>query len=149
MTNVSFPIDELTLRVRYAETDQMGVVYYANYLVWFEVARTEYFRRRGVRYSDLERKGIYLMVAESHCRYKAPVRYDDHLRIVTTITYVKASSLEFSYQIFLDQKLIATGSTVHVFVNQERKPVKIPAEITRVFTKHTAGEAKRSSHGTA
>jgi acyl-CoA thioester hydrolase len=137
-----FPVDEITMRVRYAETDQMGVVYYANYLVWFEVARTEYFRRRGVRYSDLEHKGVYLMVAESHCRYKASVRYDDQVRIATRVTYVKASSLEFEYEIFMDQKLIATGSTIHVFVNQERKPVKIPAEVTDALTRHEVSGIK-------
>ena len=124
-----FKFHETTIRVRYAETDQMGVVYYANYLVWFEVARTEYFRNLGIEYSGLEKKGIYLVVAEANCRYKAPLKYDDQIRMVTILSYIKSSSLGFKYEIFLGDRLIAIGSTTHAFVNKEKKPVKIPPEV--------------------
>jgi len=130
-----FKFHETTIRVRYSETDQMGVVYYANYLVWFEVARTEYFRNLGMEYSGLEKKGIYLVVAEANCRYKAPLKYDDQIRIVTILSYIKSSSLGFTYEIFLGDRLIATGSTTHVFVNKEKKPVKIPPEVFQAVTK--------------
>ena len=124
-----FKFHETTIRVRYAETDQMGVVYYANYLVWFEVARTEYFRNLGIEYSGLEKKGIYLVVAEANCRYKVPLKYDDQIRMVTILSYIKSSSLGFKYEIFLGDRLIAIGSTTHAFVNKEKKPVKIPPEV--------------------
>ena len=131
----NFPSHEIALRVRYAETDQMGVVYYANYLVWFEVARTEYFRALGIQYSDLEKKGIYLVVAESRCAYKAPLKYDDSIRIVTRLNYIKTGSLEFEYKVFLENRIVATGSTTHVFVNKSKRPIRIPPEVIEVLNK--------------
>jgi len=133
MAEKKFPVDKIELRVRYAETDQMGVVYYANYLVWFEVARTEYFRKLNILYSGLEKKGIYLVVAESNCKYKSSVKYDDMIHVITRLNYVKASSLEFGYEIFQRNKLIATGRTTHVFINRRRKPIRIPLEVIRVL----------------
>jgi len=133
MVKEKFPVDKIELKVRYAETDQMGVVYYANYLVWFEVARTEYFRKLNVLYSDLEKKGIYLVVAESNCKYKASVKYDDAICVRTRLNYVKAGSLEFGYEIFQGDKLVATGRTAHVFINRKRKPIRIPLEVARVL----------------
>lgn len=133
MIGEKFPVDKIELRVRYAETDQMGVVYYANYLVWFEVARTEYFRKLNIPYSDLEKKGIYLVVAESNCKYKSSVKYDDMIHVITRLNYVKASSLEFGYEIFQKDTLIATGRTAHVFINKKKKPIRIPLEIARVL----------------
>lgn len=113
----------------------MGVVYYANYLVWFEVARTEYFRKLGIQYTALEKKGAYLVVAESNCVYKAPVVYDDLIRIATRLNYVKASSMEFGYEVFLADKLVATGRTAHVFVNREKRPVRVPSEVIKALNK--------------
>lgn len=132
---MKYPTQEISLRVRYAETDQMGVVYYGNYFVWFEVSRTEYLRKLGLRYSDLEKKGIYLVVAEANCRYKKPVKYDDLIRIVTRINYIKTSALEFAYEVYCGSALIATGSTVHVFVDKDKKPIRIPSDVTNVFSK--------------
>lgn len=86
-------------RVRYAETDQMGVVYYANYLVWCEIGRTEFIRSLGRTYAELERDGIFLAVSEASLRYHAPARYDDHIRVVTTLEAVRSRALEFSYLI--------------------------------------------------
>jgi len=129
----AFPVGQIEVRVRYAETDQMGVVYYANYLVWFEIARTEYFRRLGLNYTDLEKRGIYLVVAESNCAYKSPVKYDDLIRITTSLNYVKASSIEFRYELFSDNRLIAKGRTAHVFVNRKKKPVRVPVDVRHMI----------------
>ena len=117
------------IRVRYQETDNMGVVYYANYFAWFEVARTEYLRSEGISYRDIEEKGMYLMVAQASCRYKAPARYDDVIRIDTWIPKIKNSSLDFAHKVYVGNKLIATGESVHVFTNKAGRPVRIPKEI--------------------
>ncbi|HLH09766.1 MAG TPA: thioesterase family protein, partial [Terriglobales bacterium] len=95
------PWSMTTLRVRYAETDQMGVVYYANYLVWFEVGRTEFCRQHGFEYRDMEREdGLCIIVAEAQCRYKAPARYDDEILIKTRLTAVRRRVLVFGYEIY-------------------------------------------------
>lgn len=125
---------ETALRVRYQETDNMGVVYYANYLVWFEIARTEYLRSRGISYRAIEERGIYLMVASASCKYLAPARYDDTVRIESWISYIKNSSLKFDYKIFVEKKLIATGESVHVFTNKSCQPIRVPEEIKEAFT---------------
>jgi len=117
------------IRVRYQETDNMGVVYYANYLVWFEVARTEFLRSMGLVYRDLEKKGYYLMVAAISCRYKSPARYDDIVRAETWIEELKNSSLKFGYRLSVGGKPVATGDSVHVFTNSKGKPVRMPEEI--------------------
>ena len=108
---------EASLRVRYAETDKMGVVYHANYLVWFEIGRTEYCRARGFSYRDMEEsENAFLVVAESYCRYKAPAYYDDVLVVRTHITELRRRSLRFGYEIIRDSDgvLIAEGETGHV-----------------------------------
>lgn len=123
---------ETLVRVRYQETDNMGVVYYANYFVWFEIARTEYLREMGISYKRIEEKGMYLMVASATCNYKSPARYDDVVRIETWIPKIKNSSLEFAHKLFVGDRLIATGESVHVFVNKSGKPVRIPDEIRKL-----------------
>lgn len=120
---------EISLRVRYAETDQMRVAYYGSYFVWFEVARTQAFREMGIEYSKLEEKGFYLMVVEAGCQYKAPCKYDDLIVIRTAISEIKNSSLSFDYQLYKDAKLIAKGKTTHVFCSQEAMPIRIPQEV--------------------
>lgn len=127
-------IHESVIRVRYQETDNMGVVYYANYFVWFEVARTEHFRSLGIVYRELEERGIYLMVASATCQYKAPARYDDLVRIQTCIPEVKKSSFKFGYKLFVGDGLIATGESVHVFTGKSGRPTKIPDEVMGVIT---------------
>ena len=89
----------LELRVRYAETDQMGVVYYANYLVWCEVGRTEYIRAGGMSYAEMERRGVGLAVADASIRFHAPARYDELVRIQTTLTEVRSRTVTFDYVI--------------------------------------------------
>ncbi len=120
---------ETQVRVRYQETDNMGVVYYANYFIWFEVARTEYLRSFGISYKKLEERGMYLMVAKASCVYKSPARYDDMVRIVTWISGIKNSSLQFEHKIYIDTRLVATGESTHVFTNTSGKPIRVPSEI--------------------
>ena len=117
------------IRVRYQETDNMGVVYYGNYFTWFEVARTEYFRSLRLVYRDLEAKGVYLMVASASCQYKCPARYDDRVNIRTWVSELKNSSLKFEYELYISEKLIAAGESAHVFTNKSGKPISIPEEI--------------------
>jgi acyl-CoA thioester hydrolase len=123
---------ETLIRVRYQETDNMGVVYYANYFIWLEVARTEFFRSAGISYRHIEEKGSYMMVASANCQYKAPARYDDIVRIQTWIANMKNSSLDFAHKLYIGEKLIATGESVHVFTNKSGKPVRIPKEIRNI-----------------
>lgn len=131
---------EAQIRVRYQETDNMGVVYYANYFVWFEVARTEYLRSFGVSYKELESQGMYLMVASAGCEYKSPARFDDVVTVRTWIPELKNSSLRFEYSLHVDSRLIATGESVHVFTNDAGKPVRIPEEIRRMYRATLSGE---------
>ncbi len=128
------------LRVRYADTDQMGIAYYANYFVWFEEARTEYFRENGYPYTKVEENGVYLPVVEASCSYKAPARYDDLLEIQTEVTHHTRTSMTFGYKIFCDGKLNAEGKTAHVFINQEGKPVGIPDEVKKILPELKEGQ---------
>jgi acyl-CoA thioester hydrolase len=108
---------ETLLRVRYSETDKMGIVYYANYLIWFEIGRTEFCRARGFSYRDMEEnEDAFLVVAESYCRYKAPAYYDDELLVRTHVTELRRRSLRFGYEIVRvsDDQIIAEGETGHV-----------------------------------
>ncbi len=108
---------ETLQRVRYSETDKMGIVYYANYLVWFEIGRAEFCRARGLSYSNMETvEDAFLVVAESYCRYKAPAYYDDEILIRTHITELRRRSLRFGYEIIraADGQVIAEGETGHV-----------------------------------
>jgi acyl-CoA thioester hydrolase len=118
------------IRVRYQETDQMGVVYYANYLVWFEVARTDFFRSIGLDYRELEeKKKIYLPVVEASCRYRVPLKYDDMVTVSAQLLSVKRARLTFGYEVKCRSRLCATGTTEHAFVNREGSPIPIPPEI--------------------
>lgn len=126
-------IHSVNLRVRYQETDQMGVVYYANYYVWFEVARTEYFRNLGFPYRNLEKEGIYLVVVNSSCQYKQPAHYDDQITVKSRISSIKNTSFIFEYEVEREKDILAVGKTVHVFINRKGKPVKIPAKVRELI----------------
>ncbi len=117
--------NDAQVRVRYQETDQMGVAYNGNYYTWFEVGRTEFFRSLGYTYAELEENGVILPVISSNCEYKIPAKYDDELFIKTKIKSLKGVRLEFNYQIIrkLDEILLAQGNTVHAFVDKSMKPV--------------------------
>jgi len=107
------------LRVRYAETDQMGIVYHANYLIWFEVGRSELFRELELPYTELEEQGLGLAVIEASCRYRKPAHYDDELVIVTELDHMSARSVRFNYHVYREETLLAEGKTVHMFINKE------------------------------
>src|SRR6478736_1997399 len=109
------PASVSTLRVRYAETDKMGVVYYANYLVWFEVGRADLLRALGWTYREMEHAGVSLPVIEAQCVYRRPARYDDEMAIQTTGRLLSPVRMEFEYQVITthDQMVAATGKTVH------------------------------------
>lgn len=119
------------LRVRYAETDQMGIVYYANYLVWFEVGRTDLLRLTGWSYREMEADGFALPVVEAHCNYRQSARYDDELEIVTTGAIVSPVRVKFDYQVIraADGATLAGGHTVHVSLDATGKPRRLPDRI--------------------
>ena len=123
------------LRVRYAETDQMGVVYYANYLVWFEVARTDWLRSLGWTYREMEESGILLPVIEAECEYRAPARYDDEMEIRTTGHLLSLVRVSFSYEVRLGPQgqLAAVGRTTHAATGRDGRPSRLPERIQEVF----------------
>ncbi|HEY9125810.1 MAG TPA: thioesterase family protein [Acidobacteriaceae bacterium] len=121
------------VRVRYAETDQMGIVYYANYLVWFEIGRVELLRALGKAYSDLEKEhSLILPVVDAHCRYRNPARYDDEILIETRPTLLRGSVLKFGYRILRkaaessEHALLAEGETVHVVCDSQLNRQSLP-----------------------
>jgi acyl-CoA thioester hydrolase len=118
------------IRVRYKDTDRMGVVYYGNYLTFFEVGRAEYMRAIGFPYSELEGKGHSLAVIEASAKYYSNVGYDSVVTVKAAITEIKKVKLRFDYEIYSDEnKLLVTGHTVHACINSDLRPVRIPEEI--------------------
>jgi acyl-CoA thioester hydrolase len=118
------------LRVRYAETDQMGVVYYSNYLVWMEVGRVEFCSAAGFRYREMESEdGILLAVAEAHCRYLSPARYDDEVIVRTSVGQVAARMVRFDYRMCeaVSGRALAEGYTKHLFCDRDFRPARLPA----------------------
>jgi acyl-CoA thioester hydrolase len=126
-------MNEIKIRIPYADTDQMGTVYYANYLVYFERGRTEWLREKGLEYKALEAKGVYLPVNESSCRYLSPARYDDLITVKTVLKDMGFASIEFEYSIECGERKIVTGRTKHPFVNSDFKPVRIPKELSAIL----------------
>lgn len=116
------------IRVRYAETDAMGVAYHANALVWFETGRTEFCRSKGLPYREWEKAGVFLPVVEARCRYKHPARYDDLLDVLVDLLELSAYTVTFFYRIVRseDGRLIAEGETKHGFCDRNGKLVKAP-----------------------
>jgi acyl-CoA thioester hydrolase len=129
-------LSETTLRVRYAETDQMGVVYYANYFIWFEVGRVEFLRELGFDYKEMERlDGCFIVVADAKCRYKAPARYDDLVVIRSRLKSVRGPMVHFTYEVLRqsDGALLAEGETMHVVTDAQMKLHTLPEKYLRVF----------------
>jgi acyl-CoA thioester hydrolase len=126
---------EVRTRVRYGETDQMGVVYHSNYFLYFELGRTEYMRQRGYAYADLERQGIFLAVVEANCKYKAGAKYDDPIIIRTSVGKTTNVTIMFQYQVFREQDnvLLVEGSTTLACLNKDNRPQRIPEEIARAL----------------
>jgi acyl-CoA thioester hydrolase len=125
---------ESRVRVRYAETDQMGIAHHANYLVWFEIGRTDLCRETGFTYSEIEARGYLLVVTEIGCRYRTSFRYDDEVLIRTHIAEVGSRSLKFGYDLYRGEDLRASGFTSHLWLDREtRKPVRADEEVMRGF----------------
>ena len=120
---------ETQIRVRYAETDKMGIVHHSNYLVWFELGRSEYCRARGFSYKEMEERDNALMVvAEAYCRYKSPAFYEDVLTLRTKIAELRSRSIRFTYEIYRasDQTMIAEGETLHLVTDENKKVRTLP-----------------------
>jgi acyl-CoA thioester hydrolase len=126
---------EFKERVRYSETDQMGVAHNKNYFEWFEIARTEYCRKKNIPYKDIEARGYYLVVAESFCRYRLPLRYDEEFIIRVWTEEIKPKKVIFVYELLTEEEknLIASGYTVHVVTNSKAQVCSLPEEILGKF----------------
>ena len=127
---------QVRFRVRYAETDQMGVVYHANYLPWFEMARTDLCAERGVRYRDIEvNDNLLLTVVDLQCRYHAPARYDDEIIAEARLKHSHPRMVVFTYEIrnAATSQLLVTGETRHVFIPREGRPEKVPRKYFELF----------------
>ncbi len=132
-------------RVIYGDTDQMGVAYYANYLRWIEMGRTEFLRQAGIPYSSIEEKGLCFPVTEISCRYLRPARYDDVITIETTLTSIGRATLTFSYRLFLqeDDLLIATGWTKHACVDKMGHVKRMPPNLETALNASISPSAKQ------
>ena len=129
-------VGETTLRVRYAETDKMGVVYHSNYVVWFEVGRVELLRQLGFEYSSMEKEdGCHIPVVDLRVRYKAPALYDDQIVIRTRLANVRPSLLHFAYEVMRsgDGTLLATGETMHIVVDNRLQKCQLPEKYMKAF----------------
>jgi acyl-CoA thioester hydrolase len=127
---------ESRVRVRYAETDQMGVVYHANHFIWFEIGRVEFMRQLGFTYRDMEREhGCFIPVVDARCRYKSPARYDDEIIVRTHLKNVRESVIHFGYQLVRadDGEVLAEGETTHMVIDAQMKTAPLPAAFLKVF----------------
>jgi acyl-CoA thioester hydrolase len=134
--NANKNVCETRVRVRYAETDQMGVVYHANYFVWFEIGRVEMLRQLGFSYRDMEQSdGCFIAVADARCRYKAPAKYDDEITVRTHLKNVRESVIHFGYELFraADGAVLAEGETTHVVTDAAMKKTLLPEKYMSVF----------------
>ena len=145
---------EAITRVRYAETDQMGVVHHGNYFTWFEIGRVELCRELGFEYKQMETEDdSFIVVAEARCRYKRPARFDDVLEIRTRVTQSQRRTLRFGYEIFnqATRELIATGETLHVICDSHGRPKSLPEKYRQFFpaSNGNAGDAASEEHSTS
>ena len=127
---------ESRVRVRYAETDQMGVVYHSNYFIWFEIGRVELMRQLGFPYRDIEQNdGLFIAVADARCRYKAPARYDDEVIVRTHLKNVRESLVNFGYELIraADGMILAEGETTHIVTDKQMKPARLPEKYLQAF----------------
>ncbi len=129
-------IGETKFRVRYAETDQMGVVYHSNFVIWFEVGRVELLRQLGFRYRDMEEQDdCHIAVVDVKLRYKSPARYDDEILVRTRLKNMRESLLHFTYEILRasDSTLLCEGETTHIVVDSDFQKTQLPEKYLRVF----------------
>jgi acyl-CoA thioester hydrolase len=135
-TNRGGVVSESRLRVRYAETDQMGVVYHANHFIWFEIGRVDLMRQLGFSYRDLERDhGCFIPVVDARCRYKAPARYDDEIIVRTHLRNVRESVIHFGYELVRadNNELLAEGETMHMILDSKMKHAPLPEIYLKAF----------------
>jgi acyl-CoA thioester hydrolase len=135
-TNRGGVVSESRLRVRYAETDQMGVVYHANHFIWFEIGRVDLMRQLGFSYRDLERDhGCFIPVVDARCRYKAPARYDDEIIVRTHLRNVRESVIHFGYELVRadNNELLAEGETMHMILDSKMKHAPLPENYLKAF----------------
>ena len=125
------------ITVRYAETDQMGIVHHSVYPIWYEAARTEAIKKIGMNYSNLERNGVMLPLVELNCKYNVPAEYEDVLTIMVEIAKLTPARIVFHYQIFKNgiEKPINTGSTIHAWVGKDLKPINLKKQYPEIFEK--------------
>jgi acyl-CoA thioester hydrolase len=125
-----------SVRVRYAETDKMGVVYYANYFIWFEIGRTDWLRDTGWTYREIEADGIQLPVIEAHCEYRLGARYDDDVEIRTRATKLSPVRIQFTYEAIRrsDGAQLVTGHTVHATIDRDGRPTRMPDRMKELFS---------------
>jgi acyl-CoA thioester hydrolase len=135
LSNNALVVSESRLRVRYAETDQMGVVYHSNYFIWFEVGRVELMRQLGVSYREMEQEGCLIAVVDAHCRYKSPARYDDELIVRTHLKNVRESLVHFSYELLRsgEEAVLAEGDTTHIVIDRQMNVVPLPERYIEIF----------------
>ena len=129
-------VNETRIRVRYAETDQMGVVYHSNHFIWFEVGRVELLRQLGFSYKDMETEDdCFIAVVDARCRYKAPVHYDDEVVVRTYLKHVREKVIHFGYELLRVDggQLLAEGETIHIVANAQMKPRKLPEKYMKAF----------------
>lgn len=133
---------ESRVRVRYKETDQMGIAHHSNYLVWFEIGRTDLCRATGFPYDEIERRGYILVVTDIGCRYRTPYRYDDEVLIRTSVSEAASRAMKFAYELYDagGEQLRASGHSAHLWLDaQSRKPVRADAEVMKAFAPWLAG----------
>ena len=142
---LTMAVSQTRIRVRYAETDQMGVVYYANFFVWFEVGRVELLRQLGFAYKQMETEDdCHFPVVEANCRYKSPARYDDELLLETSVVAMRRSVLKFGYRLLRQEQdpdritLLAEGETTHVTVNRSLHKIPLPSKYADVLAQFIA-----------
>ena len=129
-------MDSINIRISYRDTDKMGVVYHANYLVFFEMGRTELLRKLGYSYDKMEQKGMFFPVVNAQCNFHSPAKYDDVITVETRIIELKNVTITFGYKIKLDGKLLVSGSTKHPMVNKNFKPARIPQNLKELLLPH-------------
>jgi len=134
---------EVRFRVRYQETDRMGVVYHSNHLVYFEVGRTELMREKGIRYADLENEGLSLAVTEASARFLARVTYDDEIVVRTSLSLSGKTKLRFDYRVYRieDGKAVSEGHTIHVFLGPEGNVLRVPDRVRKVIDVPSPGKS--------
>lgn len=141
-------VNETKIKVRYVETDQMGIVHHSNYFAWFEVGRTEHIAQHGMKYSDMEKIGVLIPLIECGAEFKAGARYEDEIIVKTSIKLISPVRIEFGYEIVRkdDSKLLAVGFTKHAFTNRELRPVNLQKKFPELWSVMKNNENQSNFH---